>query len=71
MASEAVDQLMDKWLNEPGFKEQLLADPEATVQAAGWTLSDDDWAVVRNVVAGLGDQELEGRISKLAFTGRN
>jgi hypothetical protein len=64
MASEAVDQLMDRWLNEPGFKDAMLADPSAALQGAGLDLSDEDWAAVRSVVSGLSDEALPDRVSK-------
>ncbi|MCX6020243.1 MAG: Os1348 family NHLP clan protein [Chloroflexi bacterium] len=59
-----VEQLVDRWLNEPGFKDQLIADPEGTVLAAGLTLDADEWATLRNAVVSLSDGELQTRISK-------
>src|SRR5205809_690985 len=66
MASDAANQLVDLWLNDPGFKERMLADPETAIRQSGLTLSDEDWAAVRTVAAGLGDEELTTRISKSA-----
>ncbi len=59
-----VEQLVDRWMNEPGFKEQLAADPEGTVQAAGIALSADEWATLRNTGMAVGDAEKPTRISK-------
>ncbi|MCX6020241.1 MAG: Os1348 family NHLP clan protein [Chloroflexi bacterium] len=59
-----VEQLVDRWLNEPGFKDQLIADPEGTVKASGLSLDADEWATLRNAVISLSDGELQARISK-------
>ncbi|MCX6020242.1 MAG: Os1348 family NHLP clan protein [Chloroflexi bacterium] len=59
-----VEQLVDRWLNEPGFKDQLIADPEGTVKASGLILDAGEWATLRNAVISLSDGELQARISK-------
>ncbi len=59
-----VDGLVDRWLNEPGFKERLLDDPDKTVRAAGITLSADDWASLQNTLVSMSDEELRPRVSK-------
>jgi hypothetical protein len=64
MASAAADTLIDRWINEPGFKESFLDDPDGTLERAGLTLGEEDWAAVRTIVSGLGDEELTARLSK-------
>ncbi|MCX6020244.1 MAG: Os1348 family NHLP clan protein [Chloroflexi bacterium] len=59
-----VEQLVDRWLNEPGFKDQLIADPQGTVRAAGLSLDADEWATLRNTISSVSDAELQTRISK-------
>ena len=59
-----IDTLLDKWLNEPGFKEKLVDNPEATVAATGLSLTADDWASLRTAVMGMADGDLAARISK-------
>jgi hypothetical protein len=59
-----VDGLVDRWLNETGFKERLLDDPDKTVSAAGIKLSPDEWASLRNTLVSMSDEELRPRVSK-------
>ena len=55
---------MDKWLNEPAFREQMARDPEAAVKSCGITLTAEEWATVRNVVTSTSDEALLARASK-------
>jgi len=64
MSREAVEQLMDRWMNEPAFREQLRTDPESTVRASGVELDDDEWTAVREMDWSLPDEELMARASK-------
>ena len=67
MERTGVDQLVQKYLNEPGFKARMQQDPEGTVKSAGISLSADEWATVRNIVLTTSDQALRTRISKGPF----
>ena len=64
MAQNGVDQLVDKWLNESGFREKMKQDPEGTVKGSGIRLNAEEWATVRNVVMTTSDEALQKRISK-------
>ena len=64
MVRDGVDQLVEKWLNEPGFREKMKKDPAGTVKACGITLNAEEWATVRNVVMTSSDEELRPRVSK-------
>ena len=64
MQRDGMDRLVDRWLNEPSFRQAMLADPEAAVQRSGISLDEEEWATVRNVVMTLGDEELRDRVSK-------
>ena len=64
MAQNGVNQLVDKWLNEPGFREKMKRDPEGTVKDSGIRLNTEEWATVRNVVMTTSDEALRQRISK-------
>ena len=59
-----IDNLLDRWMNEPGFKDKLVDNPEATVAAAGLSLTADEWATLRTAVMGMADGDLATRISK-------
>ena len=66
MSRQAVETLMDRWMNEPQFREALRQDLEAAVKAAGVTLSDDEWAALRSIDWTLSDDELQARVSRAA-----
>ena len=59
-----VDQLAEKWLNDPRFRAQMQQDLEGTVQRSGITLNAEEWAAVHNVIMTTGDEALRARISK-------
>ena len=67
MARTGVDQLVQKYLNEPGFKAKMQQDPEGAVRSAGISLNADEWATVRNIVLATSDEALRTRISKGPF----
>lgn len=64
MARDGVDQLVQKWLNEPAFREKMKKDPEGTVRSCGISLNAEEWATVRNVVMTTSDEALLQRVSK-------
>ena len=64
MAQDSVDQLVEKWLGDPGFRARMQRDPEGTVKSCGMTLTTEEWATVRTVVMTTGDEALRARISK-------
>ena len=67
MTHNGVDQLVQKYLNEPGFKAKMQQDPETAVRNAGISLNADEWATVRNIVLTTSDEALRARISKGPF----
>ena len=64
MERHGVDQLVQKYLNEPGFKNKMQRDPEGAVKSAGISLNAEEWATVRNVVLTTSDEALRQRVSK-------
>ena len=64
MANDGVDRLVDKWLNDQGFRKQMAQDPEGTVKRLGIMLTTEEWATMRNVVMSTSDEALRARISK-------
>ena len=64
MERKGVDQLVEKYLNEPGFRDKMKRDPEGTVKSCGIRLNAEEWSTVRNVVMTTSDESLRARISK-------
>ena len=62
--SNGVDQLVQKYLNDAGFRDRMKRDPEGTVKSCGISLNAEEWATVRNVVMTTSDEALRQRVSK-------
>jgi hypothetical protein len=65
MSRHAVESLLDKWTNDPGFRLAMRKDPEATVRTLNVDLDQDEWSAMRAVDWNLPDEELRTRLSAL------
>jgi hypothetical protein len=63
MSREAVEALMERWMDDNAFRLAIRTDPEATIRATGLELSPEEWAAVRNIDWSLSDEELTTRSS--------
>jgi hypothetical protein len=64
MSREAIEELLDRWMDDPAFRNAIRQDPEATVRASGLELDADEWAAVRRIDWSLSDEELTSRANK-------
>ena len=64
MTQSAIETLMDRWENDPGFRAELRRDPEGAVRAAGVSLSDEERAVLGAIDWSQSDEELSARASR-------
>ncbi len=64
MSRQAVEQLMDRWMNEPNFRDEIRRNPEGTVRRMNLELDEDEWAALRNMDWTLPDEELQARANK-------
>lgn len=63
MSRESIERLIDRWMNDMEFREQLRADPEGAVRATGEELSEDEWEALRKVDWTLSDDDLMAHAS--------
>ena len=63
MDQTAVAELMDKWMNDEGFRASLRKDPEGAIKATGYNLDDEQWKAFRAIDWSLSDEELTARAS--------
>ena len=63
MSREALEQLMERWRNDPEFREALRRDLEGTVQRAGYRLDEPEWATLRDTDWSLSDEALQTRMA--------
>lgn len=64
MSRENIEKLMDRWINEPAFREELRGDPEGVVRKSGMELDDDELAALKSIDWNLPDEELKLRANK-------
>ena len=63
MSRQAIETLVEKWMEDTSFRSAIRKDPEAAIRGTGLELSADEWAAVRNIDWSLSDEELTARTS--------
>jgi hypothetical protein len=61
---QELGKLMDKWINDQKFRQEVRKNPEQAVRATGANLTDEEWQTLRCVDWNCSDEELKTRISK-------
>jgi hypothetical protein len=64
MSRESIEELVDRWLDDPAFRAAVRQDPDAAIRATGLSLDADEWAAVHAIDWSLSDEELSTRVSK-------
>ena len=64
MNQRDAEQLLDRWMNDPGFKDELRHDPEGATRRAGVALEAEDLVAMQSIDWSLPDEELQERLSK-------
>jgi hypothetical protein len=65
MSTDGFAQVMDRFTNDPTFRDELRSDPEGTIQRAGFSLTDEERHALQGVDWNLSDEQLHERISKM------
>lgn len=58
MSQTSLETLVDRWLNDPAFREHVRAEPEQAIRATGVQLDADEWAALQQVDWTLSDEAL-------------
>ncbi len=61
---EAMQQLTDRFMNDPEFREQMRQDPEGAAEAQGFQLDEEDRQALRDIDWSQSGEELKPRVSK-------
>ena len=61
---EAMQQLTDRFMNDPEFREQMRQDPEGTAEAQGFQLDEEDRQALQSIEWNQSDEQLKERVSK-------
>jgi hypothetical protein len=64
LSQEAVATLIDRWTNEPGFKDEFRSDPHGTIVSHGIALTPEEEEAVKRMDWTGSDEELSQRVSK-------
>ncbi|GAC1635810.1 MAG: hypothetical protein NVS4B2_23590 [Chloroflexota bacterium] len=64
MSQQAVEVLVDRWISDPTFRDEMRGDPEGTVRRTGVQLDEEEWATLQAIDWNLSNDELQSRISK-------
>jgi predicted ribosomally synthesized peptide with nif11-like leader len=66
MSRQAIEALVEKWMEDSAFRSAVRQDPAAAIRATGLELTSDEWAAVQNIDWSLSDEELTTRTSAMA-----
>ncbi len=61
---EAMQQLTDRFMNDPAFREQMRQDPEGTAERSGFEMDEENRQTLQSLDWSESDQELRPRVSK-------
>lgn len=64
MTTENMEILIDKWMNEISFRDEVRQDPQAAIERAGLHLNEEDKEALQQIDWKASDEELQARISK-------
>ncbi len=64
MSMEEIGKLVDRWLKDEKFRQEVRKNPEKTVRAAGVNFTEEEWKALRSMDWNCSDEELKTRISK-------
>lgn len=61
---EAMQQLTDRFMEDPDFRERMKQDPEGAAQSEGIELDEEDKQALQSVDWSLSDEQLKERVSQ-------
>jgi hypothetical protein len=64
MSQQALADVMDRFTNDPAFREALRNDPEAAIRDSGIELNEQEMATIRKMDWEIPDEQLHERVSK-------
>jgi hypothetical protein len=67
MQRQALEQLMDKWINDSAFRTAIRQDLEGTVKRTGASLDAEDWEAIKKIDWNLSDEQLKARMNNFVI----
>jgi hypothetical protein len=66
MSRQALEQLVQRWTDDPDFREAVHRDPEGAIERAGYRLDEHEWAIIRATDWSQPEDELRTRMADVA-----
>jgi hypothetical protein len=66
MSREALERLVQRWMDEPAFRAEVRRDLEGAIERAGYELDEDEWSALRDTDWTRPDEELRTRMADVA-----
>ena len=63
MSRAGVEDLVDRWINDPAFRQEMREDAVGAVRRSGVDLDEDEWQALESVDWTLPDEELQARLN--------
>jgi hypothetical protein len=64
LKGQVVEELMDRWMNDPSFKDRVKTDPAGALRSCGIEPNEKLVAAMRDVDSGSSAEQLRERIVK-------
>lgn len=64
MSYENVGKIVDRWMEDAAFRQNLRKDPEGAIRQCRITLTKEEMTMLKTVDWKLSDEELKSRITK-------
>jgi hypothetical protein len=65
MSIPELERLLDRWAEDPSFRDAVRGDPEGEITRAGFQLDDAEWAAIRQTDWSLPDEDLRSRMANV------
>ncbi|HMS40828.1 MAG TPA: Os1348 family NHLP clan protein [Pyrinomonadaceae bacterium] len=64
MSRQAVEQLIDKWMDDADFRAEFRQNPETAIQNGSYELDKAEWQAIKAMDFSASDEELMSRANK-------
>ena len=65
MSIPELERLLDRWAEDPAFRDAVRQDPEGEITRSGFQLDDTEWAAIRQTDWSLPDEDLRTRMASV------
>jgi hypothetical protein len=67
MSQRALAEVMDRFTNDPTFRQAMKDDPESAVRDSGIELNEQEMAAIQKMNWEIPDEQLKERVSKIIY----